>query len=500
MQAAYSTTADVKAQKAVRREWASYQVWLFDHYRSLENREHEISNATLRKKAKMDKADKQLILGLHEEFLTVARSEWLNRIRHGQLQIQKWIMTPDEKHVLQQTLHWSQKDMLEAYAREQAQIGMKYRRVDPNTLGTKEPTGRPMPSLPKEDRPAYAKWASELSKMSTAPQQRPQPSVKPPELPSLPLYYIGALLQGTDLDTVAASDVEAFALHASEEKIREYYTEACEASVHFQRLLPTLDASERTGAQENFDRRMRDLAIGKERDWKVMTVKELRKYQALEMERRQAQQRAMRPSPRPQIRRDVRDWDYGDVPRRRGVRRRPEQEPEPEYEVSTPPDALPRLRRKNALYRREVYYPPSPEIPFETKPPPEPREIGLRSLWTKWISYLGAWLPERHATQEVETETEATSSVDGTYPRINQGWPAERKSPTRRTRAPTSSRRLRKSQPNKPSLGWDDEEEFPMRTGRSRLKEKFTAGWGLRKRMRRTHSIDSSIGWAQDSE
>lgn len=150
--------------------------------------------------------------------------------------------------------------------------------------------------------------------MSHASPHKPPKSIKSVDLPgaSMPLYSIGALLKGTDLDAVAASDLEAFALHISEEKIREYYAEACEASVNFQRILATVDPSRRDDAQADFERHIEQLAGVKEREWKAITVKELRKHQAAEMERRAAQQRAMRPPPRKPLRREFQDWDYLD--------------------------------------------------------------------------------------------------------------------------------------------------------------------------------------------
>ncbi|KAJ6590713.1 hypothetical protein DFH09DRAFT_1140104 [Mycena vulgaris] len=317
MQAVYSTTTDVKIHKAIRREWASFHTWLLDQRRRLEYRENEILSAAHRKRGKMKQPDKQQILGLHEEFLAVARGEWLARVRQSQLHLEHWVMTPDEKQMLQQTLGWTQTEMVDAYAREQAEMGPMYQRVDPVSLGTKEP---PMPSTSRfmhphvtADTPAYAKWASELAKLPAASPRKPPKSIKSLELPAMPLYFVGALLQGTDLDAVAASDLESFALHASEEKIREYYALACDATLHFQRLLPTLDQSKREEAQEGFERHMRDLASVKEREWKAITVKELRRHQAVEMERRVAQQRAMRPSPAPkEFRREFHDWDYVD--------------------------------------------------------------------------------------------------------------------------------------------------------------------------------------------
>ncbi|KAJ7152653.1 hypothetical protein C8R43DRAFT_1189702 [Mycena crocata] len=319
MQAVYSTGTDVKIHQAIRREWTSFQAWLFQQHRRLQHREHEILAAAHRKWGKMKNPDKQQIHGLQEEFLAVARGEWLARVRHSQLHLEHWVMTPDEKQALLQTLGWTQKEMVDAYARQQAEMGSMYQRVDPSTLGTKEPppdpTSRFMHPRVHEDQPAYAKWGAELAKTSVAsPHRAPRSikSVKSAEVPSMPLYFVGALLQGTDLDAVAASHLEAFAVHVSEEKIREYYAEACEASLHFQRLLPTLDPSQREAAQAGFELHMRELASAKERDWKAITVKELRKHQAAEMEKRVAQQRAMRPSPRKELRRHFRDWDYLD--------------------------------------------------------------------------------------------------------------------------------------------------------------------------------------------
>ncbi|KAJ7727747.1 hypothetical protein B0H16DRAFT_1590114 [Mycena metata] len=318
MQAVYSTTTDVKIHKAIRHEWASFQAWLFDQQKRLKRREYQILSAAQRKWGQLKKSDKEEILALQQELLVVARRQWLARVRQSQLHLEHWVMTPDEKHMLQQMLGWTQREMIDAYAQEQAEMGPMYQRVDPTTLGTRDSGPNPLsPSRfmhPPERTaiPAYTNWASELAKMSAASshKSRPQRSIKSVELPSMPLYFVGALLQGTDLDAVAAADLEAFALHASEEKIREYYFDACEASLHFQRILATINPSQRDAAQQDFERRMRDLASAKEREWKAMTVKELRQHQAAEMERRAAQQRAVRSPPRRPRRRDFSDWDY----------------------------------------------------------------------------------------------------------------------------------------------------------------------------------------------
>jgi hypothetical protein len=112
MQAVYSTATDVKIHEAIRHEWASFQAWLFDQRRRLEHREHEIQSAAQRIWGKSKKADKQQIIGLQEELLAVARGEWLARVRHSLLHL-NWAMTPDEKHILQQTLGRTQKEMVD---------------------------------------------------------------------------------------------------------------------------------------------------------------------------------------------------------------------------------------------------------------------------------------------------------------------------------------------------------------------------------------------------
>ncbi|KAJ7096641.1 hypothetical protein B0H15DRAFT_51601 [Mycena belliarum] len=431
MQAVYSTTTDVKIHKAIRREWASFEAWLYDQRRRLEYRQNEILAAAQRKRGKMKQADiTQQIRALQEEFMDVARGEWLARVRQSQLHLEHWVMTPDEKLMLQQALAWTQRDMVDAYVKEQEEMGAMYQRVDPGTLGTQEAPDPQSPSRfmhPRvtENTPAYARWATELAKINGAassshrPPTSPYKPAKSPrsvELPALPLYFVGALLQGTDVDAVTEAEVEHFALRASEDKIREYYAEACDATLHFQRLLPTLEPAQREEAQEGFERHMRDLASGKEREWKAMTVAELRKQQASELERRAAQQRVMRPSPprrrRERPRQAYSEWDYVDdydtlqppqdyhadmhrspqyrspqyrnpqddyfqeyqSPRReyretyqsplldssvgtyqspRHVRRQPM--PNEGFAVSPPVDGYSRLRRRNAVHRAEEY-------------------------------------------------------------------------------------------------------------------------------------------------
>ncbi|KAF7349347.1 Sterol regulatory element binding protein cleavage-activating protein [Mycena sanguinolenta] len=374
----YSTATDVKIHKVIRREWAIFLVWLSNQNKWLEHRENEIWYAAQRKKGKTKKADEQ-IHAMRQELLAVARTEWLARVRHKQLHLEHWVMTPDEKQTLQHALDWTQKEMVDAYAKQQADMGPMYQRVDPSTLGTQDSGDKHLDSpsrfmhpIPREDVPvpAYANWASEVAKMFRTPrpssQKTPQ-SIKSADLPNMPLYFVGALLQGTDLDEVVASNLEAFALHASEEKIREYYAEACEASVHFQRKLATVDPSRRDEVHTDFEHHMQDLARVKEHEWKAITVKELRKQRAAELERRAAQLKASRPRPRPrkQPRREFADWEYVD-------------------EYSYPEHASPRShhspRREyfHAHYRsprqeyQEAYHSPRPEL-VEAYNSPRPR-------------------------------------------------------------------------------------------------------------------------------
>ncbi|KAJ7151233.1 hypothetical protein C8R46DRAFT_1043386 [Mycena filopes] len=340
MQAAvYSTATDVKIHKAIRQEWASFEAWLFEQQKRLERRELQILSAAQRKWGKMKQGDKQEILALRQELVALARRQWLARVRQGLLSLQHWVITPEEKQRLQQTLGWTQKEMIDAWVQQQAELGSMYQRVDPTSLaGHSDLLDSPSRFKHPPERtgpiPAYTNWAAELAKMSAAASSshkthshKPQPhkaqptrSIKSVDLPSMPLYFVGALLQGTDLDAVAAADLEAFALHASEEKIREYYDAACEASVHFQRVLAAINPAQRDAAHEDFERRMRELASAKEREWKAVTVKELRRYQAAEMEHRAAQQRAMRAPPQRAMRspprrprrRELSEWDYLD--------------------------------------------------------------------------------------------------------------------------------------------------------------------------------------------
>ncbi|KAJ7752465.1 hypothetical protein DFH07DRAFT_960558 [Mycena maculata] len=541
MQAVYSTATDVKIHQAIRREWASFQAWLFEQHRRLEYREHEILSAAQRRWGKMKNTDKEQIQGMQREFLDDARREWLARVRQSQLHLEHWVMTPDEKHMLQQTLGWTHKDMVDAYAKEQAEMGPMYQRVDPGTLGTNEPsqpmasTSRFMHPKAQDKSPAYTHWASELAKMSAASLHRSPRSPKSVELPGMPLYFVGALLQGTDLDAVAASDLEAFAVRISEEKIREYYSEACEAALHFQRFLPTLEPSKREAAQADFERRMRDLAGAKEREWKTITVKELRRHQAAEMERRAAQQRAMRPPPRRPPRREFRDefrdWDFinspqssrrdyfhtaspqssrrdyfngyqspqseylesyhSPRPRPRRVRQRPVRDDE--YAVSPPLDQFRQLRRRNALHRGEGDgYDLStwPTAPFESLVPEpyEPPQTGLRSALTRWISNLG-FMPRRR-------DTETMSSFDWMEPRTTLVQPSAKNSGS--AEAKTLTRQPQQPPRQNLDSGWGDpdpdatvysEEEFPIRKGKSRWREKLTF------HRKRTSPTPSDIGW-----
>ncbi|KAK7046584.1 sterol regulatory element binding protein cleavage-activating protein [Favolaschia claudopus] len=324
----YSTATDVKIHQAIRRQWAAFQAWLIEQHRRLEYHENEILLAAAhRRRGKMKDVDaEQQIHALEAELLAAARSEWLARVRNNLLHLEHWVMTPDEKRILQQALGWTHKDMVDAYAKQQAEMGAMYQRVDPTTLGKRDsvlhgrgpssPSRFKHPAVPERapSVPAYENWAAEVSKLAAASPLKPPKSIQSSiETPSMPLYFVGALLQGTDLDAVAASDLEAFALHVSEEKIREYYAEACEAAVHFQRGLAAVEPARRDEAHEDFERYMQELKSAKEREWKAVTVKELRKHQAASLQHRAAQQRAMRPPPRKKRRGwDNREWDRMD--------------------------------------------------------------------------------------------------------------------------------------------------------------------------------------------
>ncbi|KAF7333841.1 Sterol regulatory element binding protein cleavage-activating protein [Mycena venus] len=132
MQAVNFTSTDIKIHQAIRHEWESFQAWLSD-----QNREQEMLFASQRRWGKMKAPDKQQILELQES----ARTEWLARVRQSQLHLEHWVMTPNEKQMLQQTLGWTPMDMVNAYAMEQAKMGPMYQRVDPGSWGTKEPGG-----------------------------------------------------------------------------------------------------------------------------------------------------------------------------------------------------------------------------------------------------------------------------------------------------------------------------------------------------------------------
>ncbi|KAK7019114.1 sterol regulatory element binding protein cleavage-activating protein [Favolaschia claudopus] len=334
----YSTATDVKIHQAIRRQWAAFQAWLIEQHRRLEYHENEILLAAAhRRRGKMKDVDvEQQIHALEAELLAAARGEWLARVRNNLLHLEHWVMTPDEKRILQQALGWTHKDMVDAYAKQQAEMGAMYQRVDPTTLGKRDsvlhgrgpssPSRFKHPVVPESAPPvlAYENWAAEVSKLAAASPLKPPKSIQSIETPSMPLYFVGALLQGTDLDAVAASDLEAFALHISEEKIREYYAEACEAAVHFQRGLAAVEPARRDEAHEDFERYMQELKSAKEREWKAVTVKELRKHQAASLQHRAAQQRAMRPPPRKKHRgRENREWgqldEFYQSPRRRSA-------------------------------------------------------------------------------------------------------------------------------------------------------------------------------------
>ncbi|KAF7305167.1 Sterol regulatory element binding protein cleavage-activating protein [Mycena kentingensis (nom. inval.)] len=298
----YSTTTDVKIHKAIRREWDGFLGWLVARQHELQLRGKTVKTAKL---------------------LAEARAQWLACVRARQLHLEHWVMTPEEKGAVQRALGWSQQEMVDAYAAEQEKMGAKYQRVDPTSFGEAGEVLRERFMHPplNAEQPAYAHWAAEISSPSPGSSYRSpgkQPSVNnmSAELPNMPLYFVGALLRGTDLDAVAEAELEAFALGASEEKIREYYAEACEATVRFQRHIGGLpDDEQRDAATARFDDKMKKLAAEKAAEWKARVVKELRRYKAAQVEMRAAQYRAtqMRPHTSPKTRtprQQPSEWGY----------------------------------------------------------------------------------------------------------------------------------------------------------------------------------------------
>ncbi|KAF7323235.1 Sterol regulatory element binding protein cleavage-activating protein [Mycena chlorophos] len=445
--AVYSTTTDVKIHKAIRHEWQGFLSWLVA-------RQHE-AQIQLRALGKAPKPSS--IKRIQDDLLAESRVKWLACVRAQQLHLEHWVMTPEEKAQLQRMLGWEQKDMVEAYAAEQAALGAQYQRVDPTSLGevaSPEAMSSPkrfMHPAPSGEVPAYSKWAQELAKVSSpAPYRSPGGKPLPPavatassprsaDLPNMPLYFINALMHGTDLDAVAAAELEAFALKASEEKIREYYNEACDATVKFQRRLGKVDEVQREEEQARFDDRMRELAAAKEREWKSRVLKEMRKHQAAEIQRKAEMHRAtrMRPHRSPKTRQQ--GWDafegYYNSPQAN-----PYYSPANFYGQSPGYDAYDEIASEYYNSPRQ----PTRKGKEKQKSPKVPAVQSQGWGWGDWGGGGGA--PKKKEKQKAPKAQPQQSASHGWGEW--EDWGAE-EYPTKKVKSP-------KAQPQPPSNGWGE--------------------------------------------
>lgn len=74
-----------------------------------------------------------------------------------------------------------------------------------------------------------------------------------------------------------------FAVNICEGKIKEFYAEACDATIQFQRRLPVLSREMALKAENDLEGRMRELADKKKKEWRTAIATELiKRKRALE--------------------------------------------------------------------------------------------------------------------------------------------------------------------------------------------------------------------------
>lgn len=118
----------------------------------------------------------------------------------------------------------------------------------------------------------------------SVPKEHLRRSQAPAGAVRVPLNYVAPRFGDPDYEILGALHMKPFAVDVCEEKIREFYEEACEVTVQFHRRLATLPRYKALRLQEDFDRRMKHLADDKRREWKEMIEMEVRRRMLMEEE------------------------------------------------------------------------------------------------------------------------------------------------------------------------------------------------------------------------
>lgn len=96
-----------------------------------------------------------------------------------------------------------------------------------------------------------------------------------PDPYAVPLNFVAPQFEDPDYELMTALGLTPFAVGVVESKIREFYEEACEATLLFNRNLSVLSRAQALPLQAQFDRRMQALAKQKRQEWKETISREL---------------------------------------------------------------------------------------------------------------------------------------------------------------------------------------------------------------------------------
>lgn len=102
--------------------------------------------------------------------------------------------------------------------------------------------------------------------------------IPPPEtytIPLIPLNYAAPQLGDPDYELLAELGMADFAVKVVESKIREFYAEACEATLLFNRKISKGPALQNASVRGDFDNWMKGLAMQKRKEWKELIDAEL---------------------------------------------------------------------------------------------------------------------------------------------------------------------------------------------------------------------------------
>lgn len=122
----------------------------------------------------------------------------------------------------------------------------------------------------------------------------------PPSNPyNIPLYYAAPEVGDPDYEALAKLNMTEFAVSVCEEKIREFYAEACHETIVFHRHLAHSSRTAAYDLQSEYDRHMRELAESKKADWTVALETEAARRRSFDALRARGFMNVGEYSPRP---------------------------------------------------------------------------------------------------------------------------------------------------------------------------------------------------------